>query len=565
MPLKFNPFTAQFDLTGSGGGGASYIDGEVATYADLPLDGTAPLNTAWLVRTASGVWPVSRKQAGIYIRTATGGSSRDADYTYAGTMPDVFSDAVLTIYDEASTTRTGQFNLGSVTAGQNRVLTWPDASGTLGWLQSVSSITVSSTHQLTAARNQRVLVNSTNATSGSVIYLPSTGTAEGDRLEVACVGLTSGTLSVRTGQYDFTVSTSMGLNEQRTFIYSAGAWTLGSVESHTHTGLGPTFGSSAFRVTEPSGIATNVLAFSLSSITAGATRTLTVPNLSGTIALNETFAAPPAIGNTTANSGTFTTLNATGTTELVNGVSAAGPFLMYRSYTNVSNYERGFVRWDSSVLRMGTERLGGSGNLDFELTRMGAAWVRLLNNGLNIDTVLTLNNSMFAVLKGGYIEMATSTGAAPLQIHRDAADTLAQRIGTPAQTFRLYGTYTAATNYQRMTVRSVKQTLSALSGASATTTGTFIPDGAVVVGVTTRVATLLTGAAGYTIGDGTDADRWGDITGTAVGTTSDNRDWTAGTIECFTAGGEITLTAKTSDFTAGAIEICAFYLAGEAD
>jgi hypothetical protein len=116
-----------------------------------------------------------------------------------------------------------------------------------------------------------------------------------------------------------------------------------------------------------------------------------------------------------------------------------------------------------------------------------------------------------------------------------------------------------------MTVKSVKQTLSALSGASATTTGTFIPDGAVVVGVTTRVGTLLTGATGYTIGDGTDADRWGDITGTAVGTTSDNANWTAGTIECFTAGGNVTLTANGSNFTAGAIEICVFYLAGQAD
>ena len=131
--------------------------------------------------------------------------------------------------------------------------------------------------------------------------------------------------------------------------------------------------------------------------------------------------------------------------------------------------------------------------------------------------------------------------------------------------YRLYATQTSTTNYQRMTIKSVKQTLSALSGASATTTGTFIPDGAVVVGITTRVATAITGATGYTIGDGTDADRWGDITGTAIGTTSDNRDWTAGTIECFTAGGNVTLTAKTSDFTAGAVEICVFYLAGEAD
>ncbi len=131
MGLKFNPFSGNFDFTGGGGGGSSYIDGEEATYNDLSLDaGVAPLNSAWLVRNSSGIWPFN-KPGGIYIRTATLGVSRDADYTYAGTMPDVFSDAVLTIYDEASTTRTGQFNLGSVTAGQNRVLTWPDANGTI--------------------------------------------------------------------------------------------------------------------------------------------------------------------------------------------------------------------------------------------------------------------------------------------------------------------------------------------------------------------------------------------------------------------------------------------------
>jgi len=111
MAIKFNPLTGNFDFTGSGGGGAQYIDGEVATYADLPLDGSAALNTAWLVRTASGVWPVSRKQAGIYIRTATGGSNRDSDYTYAGTLPDVFSDAQFLIYDDSNTARSMQVEI----------------------------------------------------------------------------------------------------------------------------------------------------------------------------------------------------------------------------------------------------------------------------------------------------------------------------------------------------------------------------------------------------------------------------------------------------------------------
>lgn len=241
MAVKFNPFTGslQLDEVGSGGGGSSYLDGEVATYADLSLDaGVAPLNTAWLVRTASGVWPVSRKQAGIYIRTATGGSNRDADYTYAGTMPDVFSDANFTVYDDADSTKNLQFQLSGIATNTTRTLTIPNASGTLGWLQSVSSITVSGGHQLTAARNQRVLVNDTTGSGGGAVYLPATGNAEGDRLEVACVGLTSGALQVRTGQYNYAVNVSMGLNQQRTFIYTSGAWTVqSSVESHTHNGI----------------------------------------------------------------------------------------------------------------------------------------------------------------------------------------------------------------------------------------------------------------------------------------------------------------------------------------
>jgi len=179
----------------------------------------------------------------------------------------------------------------------------------------VSSITVSSIHQLTAARNQRVLVNSTNVASGAVVYLPASRNAEGDRLEVACVGLTSGALSIQTGQYDFTVSTSMGLNEQRTLIYTSGAWTVGTVESHTHSGLGPTFASSKFRVTEPSGLATNQLAFSLANITAGHTRTLTVPDASGTIALtsNTSF-----IINVTTSQGNVNAIN------YINGAGGLG-------------------------------------------------------------------------------------------------------------------------------------------------------------------------------------------------------------------------------------------------
>lgn len=131
MPFKFNPFSGNFDQTGSGGGGASYIDGEVATYADLPLDGTAALNSAWLVREASGTWLLGRKPAGIYIRTATAGVSRAADYTYAGILPDVFSDANFLLYDNGDSTKNLQFQLSGISTGTTRTLTVPNTSGTI--------------------------------------------------------------------------------------------------------------------------------------------------------------------------------------------------------------------------------------------------------------------------------------------------------------------------------------------------------------------------------------------------------------------------------------------------
>jgi hypothetical protein len=134
MAIKFNPLTGNFDFTGSGGGGGSaFFAGEVATYADLPLDGTAALNSRWLVRSSSGTWPFPNyRQGGIYIRTSSVGSSRDNDYTLADTkLPDVFADSAFLLYDNSDSTRNLQFDLGSITTGTTRTLTVPDASGTI--------------------------------------------------------------------------------------------------------------------------------------------------------------------------------------------------------------------------------------------------------------------------------------------------------------------------------------------------------------------------------------------------------------------------------------------------
>ena len=57
---------------------------EVATYADLPLDGSAPLGSAWRVLAGSGIPLYNRHSPGVYVRSAAGNVSRDSDYTFAG-------------------------------------------------------------------------------------------------------------------------------------------------------------------------------------------------------------------------------------------------------------------------------------------------------------------------------------------------------------------------------------------------------------------------------------------------------------------------------------------------
>jgi hypothetical protein len=151
----------------------------------------------------------------------------------------------------------------------------------------------------------------------------------------------------------------------------------------------------------------------------------------------------------------------------------------------------------------------------------------------------------------------------------NGASALEQRDGTNAQTFNNYSTYTSATDYQRSAWKQAKSTLSAVSGASVTAT-TLIPDGAFLIGVTTRINTTLgvtNGTTGYTVGDGTDPDLWGAVVGTAAGTATKSSDFTAvGACGLYTAAQSVVITATGGNFNGtGAIEVVAHYLTTEAD
>ena len=80
--MTYNALTGGF--APSAPSAAAPLAREVATYADLPLDSSAPVGSAWRVLAGSGVPLYSRHSAGVYVRSVAGNVSRDADYTFAG-------------------------------------------------------------------------------------------------------------------------------------------------------------------------------------------------------------------------------------------------------------------------------------------------------------------------------------------------------------------------------------------------------------------------------------------------------------------------------------------------
>lgn len=112
-------------------------------------------------------------------------------------------------------------------------------------------------------------------------------------------------------------------------------------------------------------------------------------------------------------------------------------------------------------------------------------------------------------------------------------------------------------NGQASTVRQATTTLSAMSGATVTATN-LIPANSIVLGVTLRVTTLITGATSFDIGDGSDVDRWGAAVAVAANTTSATATITS--LPFYAATTSVVLTANGSNFTAGAVRVTVHYM-----
>lgn len=115
------------------------------------------------------------------------------------------------------------------------------------------------------------------------------------------------------------------------------------------------------------------------------------------------------------------------------------------------------------------------------------------------------------------------------------------------------------TNGASANIKVAMELLADVSAGAVTTD--FLPAGCILLGLATRVTTLITGSGvtAYQVGDGSDPDRWGQSAAVAAGTTTGIADWTATGI-VLTAATEVTITAVGGTFTAGAVRVVAYYI-----
>jgi hypothetical protein len=367
MGFAFNPFTGNFDLKGSGGGSA-FFAGEVATYADLPLDGTAALNSRWLVRSASGTWPFPNyRQGGIYIRTSTVGASRDNDYTLADTrLPDVFADSAFLLYDNSDSTRNLQFDLGSITTGTTRTLTAPDASGRI----QVEGQPIGNTTPAAGTFTTLTANNGALTASAPVLDLSQTWNASGTTFTGLRVNVTDTASATASMLADFQVG-----GASRAYLTKDGF-----------------FGNANAGITLRATGSFNRISF----FSQGATRLLH----NNSILLNEgeggygwvTSGAPSSLSFDT---GLFR--DAAGVVAIRNAANAQG-LNIYNTFASATNHERGFLKWSSNVFLIGTEK-GSAGGTARALEFQTDGTTRL-----TISSTGTLTTSG-AIVSGSFIRI----------------------------------------------------------------------------------------------------------------------------------------------------------------
>jgi hypothetical protein len=356
MPWTFNPFSGTFDQKGSGGGGgASYIDGEVQNFSALPTANPPAVDSAYLVREPEGTWLLNRKPAGIYIRVATTGT-RATDWTYAGEFPDVFSDDKFVLYDETDSSKNLVFQLSGITTGTTRTLTAPNASGRI----QIEGQPIGNTTPAAGTFTTLTANNGTLTASAPVLDLAQTWNNAAVAFTSLRLNITNtASLSAATGGsrlLDISIDGTPQVRFQRNF--STPVLYFGS----TDTGIGASSTTLGFYTNGGLNMA----------LGSGAT---------GPVVRSDGSFAWSSTTSVTAASDLILRRDAANTLAQYNSTNAQ-TFNIYNTFTSSTNHERGFLKWNANVFQIGTEKGSGGGTArDLAFQTDGVTRMTFLTNG----------------------------------------------------------------------------------------------------------------------------------------------------------------------------------------
>ncbi|MFA5284151.1 MAG: hypothetical protein WC347_01010 [Smithellaceae bacterium] len=195
----------------------------------------------------------------------------------------------------------------------------------------------------------------------------------------------------------------------------------------------------------------------------------------------------------------------------------------------------------AATLQLGTDSSATTTNQKIK------AMDRTGTNAVGANLTLAAGNSTGSGAGGSFVITVTPASGSGVTPNAEAN---AVEVDSTLTT-KFYGASSQSTNIKQATVAVTT------TAAATVTASNLIPAGSMVVGVTTRVTTAVTGDAGFTginIGDGTDPDRWGANVSPLINETTDLTDCTVTTPPIYASATSIVLTqVGGSTFVAGGV------------
>jgi hypothetical protein len=304
------------DVTGSGTGSfAATIAADAVTFAKMQNASGASV----LVGRGAGAGAGDFQEIALGTNLSMSGTTLNA--TGGGGGP-TFPDNTFAVQDNADATKQLAFEVSGVTTGTTRTMTVPDVSGTLALTsatQTLANKTMDNTSTITVKDTLFTLQDDADATKQAQFQLSGIGTGFTRTITIPNVSgpmVLENQATTDLGNLAATVTINVGAGVTTTGVTktvnigtsgASGSNTNVTVGSATSGALGtltinsPTvaFGATVTAINLPD-VATFLLdnvdatkkaQFELSGITTGTTRTLTVPNASGTLALTSDLSA----------------------------------------------------------------------------------------------------------------------------------------------------------------------------------------------------------------------------------------------------------------------------------